>query len=90
MPRRVSQFLAKAMAQAMAYGFENPKPRPWAKVSQAHGLALAWLILLGLARLLASRPSRHITSCGRFFLEFLTLVRVIAFDHIRRAFVDYV
>ena len=49
------------MAQAMAYGFENLKPGPQAKVSQAHGLALAWPILLGLAWLLASGPSQHIT-----------------------------
>jgi hypothetical protein len=49
------------MAQAMASGFENLKPGPQAKVSQAHGLALAWPILLGLAWLLASGPSQHIT-----------------------------
>jgi hypothetical protein len=50
------------MAQAMAFGFENLKPGPQAKVSQAHGLALAWLILLCFAWLLASGPSQHITT----------------------------
>jgi hypothetical protein len=49
------------MAQAMASGFKDLKPGPQAKVSQAHGLALAWPILLGLAWLLASGPSQHIT-----------------------------
>jgi len=58
------KILPKVMAQAMASGFGNLKPRPQAKVSQAHGLALAWPILLGLAWPLASRPSQHITTLG--------------------------
>ena len=60
------------MAQAMAYGFENLKPEPQAKVSQAHGLALAWPILLGLAWLLASRPSQHITNWDQAMMTSLS------------------
>ena len=45
----------------MASGFENLKPEPQAKVSQAHGLGLAWPMTLGLAWLLASSQATHIT-----------------------------
>ena len=55
-------FFAEAMAQAMASGFKKYKPEPQAKVSQAHGLALAWPITLGLAWLLALSQSQHITT----------------------------
>ena len=50
---RVGIFLAEAMAS----GFEILKPRPWAKVSQAHGLA--YFTQLGLASDFWAKPAHH-------------------------------
>jgi hypothetical protein len=72
------------MAQAMASGFENLKPAPQAKVSQAHGLALAWPILLGLVWLLASGPSQHITIWIEHVLQ--TCVHTNVHNHKHKAY----
>ena len=45
----------------MAFGLKIFRPEPQAMTSQTGGLALAWPAALGLAWLMASGPSQHIT-----------------------------
>jgi len=55
--------LCQIFAQSHVSGHSQLASKSQAKVSQAHGLALAWPTLLGLAWPLASRPSQHIIIC---------------------------
>jgi hypothetical protein len=54
--------MRKAVAQANGFGFPKTQARPKAVSGQRYGPAWPGFFWLGLARLLASSRSRHITS----------------------------